>query len=217
MRWTGLKVNEIKNFIQSSYVEDAPKNLLGYVLDEELSNLYGKVYVNEELKKIILTFRGTGFENLGSDWINNIIFAANSTAYRLTPRYKTALRMYSLAMKKYKGYKFELLGHSQSGVIVNNLCSNKVQNCISVNPAYKIANLSNNEYIVRSEADLVSKLVVPKKFMSSVFYPKWSKKHMINIKDKTGNPIIEHKPNILDRLNSNMIIGRGMIKMNKYK
>jgi len=59
----GLKVNEIKNFIQSSYIEEAPKNLLGYVLDQNISNLYGKVYVNEELKKVILSFRGTGMEN----------------------------------------------------------------------------------------------------------------------------------------------------------
>ena len=53
-----MKDNEIKNFIQSSYLEEAPKNLLGYVLDENLSNLYGKVYVNEDLKKVILSFRG---------------------------------------------------------------------------------------------------------------------------------------------------------------
>ena len=33
---------------------------------------------------------------------------------------------------------------------------------------------------------------------------------MITIDDKTGNPITEHKVNILDRLNSNMVIGRGM-------
>ena len=44
----GLKVNEIKNFIQSIYLEEALKKLLGYVLDEDLSNLYGKVYVNED-------------------------------------------------------------------------------------------------------------------------------------------------------------------------
>jgi hypothetical protein len=176
--------------------------------------------VNEELKKIILTFRGTGTEMLGSDWVNNLVFGANSNAYRLTTRYKTALRMYSLAMQKYKGYKFELLGHSQSGVIVNNLCSNKVQNCISVNPAYKNANLSDNEYIIRSEGDMVSKLVVPKKFITSAFYPQWSKKHLINIKDKTGNPITEHKPDILDRLNPNMVIGRGsqlIFKVKRYK
>jgi hypothetical protein len=46
----GLKINEIKNFIQSSYIEEVPKILLGYVLDEELSNLYGKVYVNKYFK-----------------------------------------------------------------------------------------------------------------------------------------------------------------------
>ena len=34
---------------------------------------------------------------------------------------------------------------------------------------------------------------------------------------KTKNPITEHKVDILDRLNPNMSIGRGMIKMNKYK
>ena len=39
---------------------------------------------------------------------------------------------------------------------------------------------------------------------------------MINIENKTKSPITEHKVDILDRLNSNMIIGRGMTKMNTY-
>ena len=77
----GLKVNKIKIFMQSSFIEEAPKNLLGYVLDENLSNLYGKVYVNEDLKKNILSFRGTGNENFSSNWVNNIIFLANSSSY----------------------------------------------------------------------------------------------------------------------------------------
>lgn len=220
MKGTGLNPQEIKDFLQASYEKDAPKNIRGYVLDDELSNLYGKVYVNEDLEKVILSFRGTGMENLGSDWINNLVYLANSNAYKLTPRFKTALNMYSSAMNKYKGYKFELLGHSQSGVIVNNLCSDKVRNCISLNPAYKNANLKNNEYIIRSTGDAVSKLVAPKKIMNSVLYPKWSKKHMINIADKTGNPITEHKVDILDRLSSNMVIGRGsqlVFKNNRYK
>ena len=54
MKGGSLKVNEIKEFLQSSYDVDAPKNLLGYVLDEDLSNLYGKVYVNDDMKKVIL-------------------------------------------------------------------------------------------------------------------------------------------------------------------
>ena len=45
---------------------------------------------------------------------------------------------------------------------------------------------------------------------------------MINIENKTGYPITEHKVDILDRLNPNMIIGRGvgrqmMIKNMRYK
>ena len=210
MKGGSLKPYEVKNFLQASYEKDAPLNIDGYVLDENLSNLYGKVYVNDESKKVILAFRGTGMENLGTDWLNNLFFLVSDPGYKLTPRYRTAVKMYQEAMKKYKGYKFELLGHSQSGIIVNNLCSNKVRNCISLNPAYKNATLKNNEFIIRSKGDVVSKLTEPKKLINSVFYPKWSKKHMITMDDKTGNPITEHKVDILERLNPNMVIGRGM-------
>jgi len=220
MKGRGLKPTEIKDFLEASYQENSPTQINDYALVEELSNLYGKVYVNENFKKVILSFRGTGMENLGTDWINNLVFLANSSAYKLTPRFRTALKMYSLAMKKYEGYNFELVSHSQSGIITNYLCSNKVRNCISVNPAYKNATLKNNEYIIRSKGDIVSKLTEPKKLINSVLYPKWSKNHMITIDDKTGNPITEHKVDILDRLNPNMVIGRGnqlIFKMNRYK
>ena len=43
--------------------------------------------------------------------------------------------MYKDAMNKYPNYQFDLLGHSQSGIIVNNLCSNQVRNCFSLNTA----------------------------------------------------------------------------------
>ena len=38
-----LKVKEIKAFLEASYEEDAPKEIMGYELDEKLSFLYGKV------------------------------------------------------------------------------------------------------------------------------------------------------------------------------
>jgi len=71
MKGGSLKPQEIKDFLQASYEKYAPSNIDGYDLDEKLSNLYGKVYVNETLKKVVLSFRGTGTEALGSDWINN--------------------------------------------------------------------------------------------------------------------------------------------------
>ena len=222
MKGGSLKPQELKDFLQASYEKNAPNTINGYVQDESLSNLYGKVYVNQNLKKVVLAFRGTGMENLGTDWINNLIFLVSDPGYKITPRYQTALKMYKEAIKKYKGFKFELIGHSQSGVIFNNLCSDKVNNCISLNPAYKNASLKNNEYIIRSTGDLVSKLTVPKKALNSVLYPQWTKKHMISIENNTGNPITEHTVDILDRLNPNMIIGRGvgqqlLIKNMRYK
>jgi hypothetical protein len=209
MKGGSLTVREIKSFLESSYMPEAPDEVMGYKLDNDLSNLYGKVYVNEALKKIILAFRGTGMENLGTDWLNNYTFLLNSTSYKLTPRYQTALKMYDKAMKKYKNYKFNLLGHSQSGVIVNNLCSDKVQNCISLNPAYKNASLKNNEFIIRSSGDVVSQMAAPKKFMNSILYPSWTANHMRTIENTTGNPLKEHAIDILDRLDPNMAIGRG--------
>ena len=46
-----LKVKEIKAFLEASYMEKSPNEIMGYTLDEELSFLYGKVYVNEALKR----------------------------------------------------------------------------------------------------------------------------------------------------------------------
>ena len=74
MKGGSLRPQEIKDFLQASYERDAPMNIDGYVLDDKLSNLYGKVNVNEVYKKVVLAFRGTGMENLGTDWTNNLFF-----------------------------------------------------------------------------------------------------------------------------------------------
>ena len=98
-----LKVKEIKAFLEASYNPDPPKDLMGYILDDKLSGQYGKVYFNNNLKKIVLIFTGT-VETL--DWLNNGIYATNSAAYTATPRYKEAKQMTAKALKKYKGFQF---------------------------------------------------------------------------------------------------------------
>jgi len=124
MKGGSLKVKEIKAFLEASYMEDPPKELMGYTLDEELSFLYGKVYVNHKMKKVVVSHRGT-VENF--DWGNNIIYALSSEAYKLTPRYKAGLKMQNDAHKKYKGYQFEVTGHSQGGLLTH-LLSSKSKN-----------------------------------------------------------------------------------------
>ena len=84
-----LKVNELMEILKASYLENPPKTIYNYTLDQSLSNLYGKVYVDMNKKKVVIVFRGTGKENYGSDWVNNLIYASSS-AYKQTQRYKTA-------------------------------------------------------------------------------------------------------------------------------
>jgi len=201
-----LKTIELKDFLEASYLEPAPNKINDYTLDTKLSNLYGKVYTNSKMKKVIVSFRGT---KEASDWTNNAVFALDSNAYKLTNRYKTAKKMVESARKKYKGWQFEIIGHSQGGLLVNTLCSKKDKDCISLNPAYKNASLKDNEYIIRSSGDVVSTLSAPKKFLNSILYPNWTKNHLITIPAKTNNPLTEHKIDILDRLDPNKKIGRG--------
>ena len=202
-----LKVYEILEFLKASYQEKPDKNILGYTLDEKLSNLYGKVYFNRNLKKVIVAFRGTGQENMGTDCLNNVVYAS-SNAYKLTPRYKTAKKMYADAKKIYKNYQFENVGHSQ-GALLARLLSDGSKNAIEVNPAYKNESLKDNEYIIRSSLDAVSALTIPTQFINSVLYPNWTKQHIITIPAKSNNPITEHKLDILNRLDPNMKIGKG--------
>lgn len=200
-----LKVKEIKAFLEASYMEDPPKQIMGYTLDEQLSILYGKVYVNHKLKKVVVSHRGT-VEAL--DWANNLTYGLSSTAYKLTPRYKAGYKMQEDAHKKYKGYQFEVVGHSQGGLLTH-LLSAKSKNAYLVNPAYKKEQLRDNEYVIRSSGDVVSKLSVPRKYFNALLYPTWSKEHYITIPAKSNDPIKEHEITILDRLDQERVIGRG--------
>ena len=113
----GLKVGQIKDFLNASYAENPPNQLGDYQLDIELSNAFGKVYFSISKKNVVIIFRGTA-GNL-QDWENNLWYAINSNAYKLTNRFRIAKKMYDEAHRKYKGYKFTLSGHSQGGLPTN--------------------------------------------------------------------------------------------------
>ena len=57
MKGGSLKVYEVKAFLNASYEPGAPIKLFDYRLDEKLSNLYGKVYVDMSKKKIIVDMK----------------------------------------------------------------------------------------------------------------------------------------------------------------
>jgi len=60
MKGSGLVVAQIKDFLKASYEENPPDRIGEYILDEELSNKYGKVYFSISKRKVVIVFRGTG-------------------------------------------------------------------------------------------------------------------------------------------------------------
>jgi len=64
MKGGSLKPQERRDFLQASYERDAPMIIDGYVLDTQLSNLYGKVYVNDESKRLSSHFEALGVKHL---------------------------------------------------------------------------------------------------------------------------------------------------------
>jgi len=54
MKFTGgsLKINELMLLLKASYEENSDKNILTYELDDKISNIYGKVYVDNINKKL---------------------------------------------------------------------------------------------------------------------------------------------------------------------
>ena len=105
----GLVVNQIKQFLESSYAEFPPNNIDNYQLDIELSILYVKVYFSISDIKVIVIHRGT---KEASDWLNNLTYGLNSNAYN----FKISKNTQNKAHKRYKVYKVETLGHSNSQV-----------------------------------------------------------------------------------------------------
>jgi hypothetical protein len=194
---------EIKLFLDASYEKKPPKQIGDWILDDKISKSTGVVYHNPITNETVVSHRGTkGIK----DWGNNAAYAIG--AYNLTNRYKEGKRVQDRAEKKYGKENISTLGHSQGAVLSRKLGSD-TKEIINVNPAYMGEIPKKNEYNIRSSSDVVSKLYQPVSNTRSVLFPKYSKKHDITIDSESFNPLVEHKVDILDRLNPQKEIGAG--------
>ena len=93
----GLKVAQIKDFLNASYAEN-PLNQLGeFQLDIELTNLYVKVYFSISNKKVIVIHRGT---KEAVDFLNILTYGLNSNAYSFTQKGLKFQRILKIKHKK---------------------------------------------------------------------------------------------------------------------
>lgn len=177
-----ISTDELEKFVESSYKKKGEVPVIdGYKLDKELSTRRDKIYVDDK-GKVIHTIAGT--DNL-KDWSNNLLIPFG--LHSKTNRYKNSEKIQEEANKKYKT-KANVISHSQSGNIANNLQKKGLvgEDNVTLNPA--IIGKHEGVKVVRSSGDVVSALTKKEKGDTT-------------IKSKSWNPLKEHSTSILKRLN----------------
>jgi len=192
-----LSVNNIKLMLRASY-KNAPERIDDFIIDKKLSGKYGVVYHNPITNQTVVAHRGT-MEAI--DWTNNAMYALG--AYKYTDRYKTGKKMQELAEKKYGASNITTIGHSQGAILAREL-GKKTKEIITLNPAYKGEKPLKNEYNIRSSRDVVS-----------IGLHGTNRGHDLVIPAAGYNVLNEHMIDILDRVEYNIIVGRGLHPPNK--
>lgn len=174
----GMK-KDLGKFVKASYAKKKDVNEVnGAILDKSLSTKRSKVYVKDG--KATVVHSGT---DKSSDWANNLLVPIPAL-YRKTDRFKKAEKVQKATNKKFGRDNVDVIGHSQSGFIVDQLAKKGVVKKATVlNPAI-IGRHSGKVKVVRSSGDVVSALTSKQEGDKT-------------IKSKTFNPIAEHSADIL--------------------
>ena len=171
------------------------KNVNGFIQDEALSTDNSKVFFNSGTGQVVIAHKGTqGID----DWLNNAIYGIGGIkAYKLTPRFKEAERVQLEAEAKYGANNISTIGHSQGALQAELLGKNSYE-IITLNKATRPKEniKQKNQTDISSYGDLVSSLN-PFKEKSDIIIP-----------SKGFNILKEHNIDILDRLNSNLMVGK---------
>ena len=189
---TGKQISKIS---KSSYKKNRDvEDIDGYTLDRGLSTSEAKVFVNKDKNKVVIANRGTN--PTLKDWTNNLALLLGQ--YKNTKRFQNARQIQVEAKDKYPSFEFLNVGHSQSAKITKLLNEeNLTDKIVNINPATLPSDKKKkNETTIRSNDDIVSTF---DKF----------KKGDIVIESKTGNPILEHKTDIVSRLGDEKVQGSG--------
>ena len=180
----GLSSKELNKFVKASYKKKKDANEVnGYSLDKELSTKRSKVYVSPKGKTVV-AHSGT---DSASDWVHNLAVPIPSL-YKKQDRYKRAEAVQKEANRKYGKDNITTVSHSQSGQIANIMSKKGLTNkSVSLNPAI-IGKHDPKLKVVRSAYDPVSALTS-------------MDKNDLTIEGDTINPLVEHNPAILSRVN----------------
>jgi len=166
----------------------------GYRIDNDLTNNERLVAFNPFTNKVLFVENGssvnplTDVKQFTEDWLNNITTIPTGV-FTATPRFQSAKSAYLKAKEKYgQDKKYELVGHSQSAVSINELAQ-KGDTGYTYNGA--LLKQKDNPYVTnyRSVNDIVSAFSNPND-MKTLYQPRlagqnfYQAHNINNIKDQ---------------------------------
>jgi hypothetical protein len=151
--------DELGKFVEASYKKKGEvPTVEGYKIDNDLSTRRNKVYTNEKGEAVVAI---AGTDN-AKDWSNNLLIPFGLHSH--TDRYKNSEETVRKTNEKYGKQKVSVIGHSQSGHIVNDLADRDLigAEAIAYNPAI-IGKTNKKVKVVKSQLDPVSLFTQTKK------------------------------------------------------
>lgn len=178
-----------------------------YILDNELSTDKTKVYIDKNTGEAVIANRGTNdFKDVMTD-------AKLLMGYKDKSRFGEARDVLNKVKSKYPNASIDSIGHSLGSAVAEDIGKDeRVKNVITLNkpttPKDLISKskLDSKQVDIRTTGDLVSML-----------NPLQRGEKDIIIQSSTSNPYTEHKIDVLDRLDQDLVIGTGLKGLNKME
>jgi len=191
-----LSVGDIQGLLKQSYAA-IPTDYQDYILDKELSGSRVQVYKKKNSPNAVVVHRGTkGIQDMGNDLKYLAGFDISNSK-----RAKHSEDIQKKAEEKYCAENVSTLGHSLGSFLASQAGSNSKE-IINFNKAVSFADaftkVKPNEYNIRTSKDIVSKLLPISNNALTIQSPYFS------------NILQEHKTDVLDRLDPNLLIGKGV-------
>ena len=198
-----LSISNFQKMLKESYSKKPEEKIDNFIYDPDVSTDRAKVYHNPETGQTTITHTGT---DTPTDWLNNI--AISTGTYKYTDRYKKGKKAQEATEKKYGKENVSTLGHSQGSRLaeIHGKNSNEILTLNKASTPFE-KYTSPKQTDIRSSGDIISGL----QYLNPFAYI-GKKNKAIEIKKESYNPIKEHSPDVLSRLDPNMIIGEGRIK-----
>lgn len=177
----------VKDFLSSSYDKKPPERIGDFIQDKGLTGQRAQVYHNPKTGQAVVVHRGSASIQ---DWGNNLKLALGFNM-KDTKRFSHAAKIQKQAEEKYGAKNVSTLGHSLGAKIASDVGKDSGE-VITLNKPTVGRDLfkenqgkNENETNIRTDSDLVSKLSGNSDF---------------TIPSKSLNPIAEHSPDVVDRV-----------------